>query len=416
MTQYVVVHFGEISTRGRNKPYFVRRLQQNIVESVKHVCELKTKILDSRLLLEVEAECVQEVLTRLSKTFGIAWFAEAEVLPLNYSEIRDHAISLLNDSKRAGSATFGVYARRSNKNWEHTSMELASMLGKETMATTGLKVDLTNPDVTLYVDVVRDAAIMYTSKVRGLRGLPVGVSGKVVHLLSGGVDSAVAAWLLMKRGCEPVNLHFYAASSAEEVLSSKLPKVLKHLSQYSSKGDLLLFPFSPYLVSTLEVSAVYEPVLFRYFMRTVAEKLALKIGALAISTGDSLAQVASQTLENLGVFDHESLLPVLRPLLTYDKQEIIEMAKQIGFFDICASKYKDCCSMISTHPKTKVNKKELRQLSAEIGFEKLAEKVLELGSALSYDRGTDVFKLQTLNEFFKKTGSQTRQSLGSSQE
>lgn len=407
LTQNVVVHFGEISTRGRNKPYFVRRLQQNIVESVNHICETKAEIFDNRILLEVQDGCVPRVLDSLSRVFGVAWFAAAELTPLNYSDIRNRAVSILGRLKNTGSATFGIRARRSNKNWEYTSTELASKLGAEVSSTTGLKVDLTKPDVQLYVDIVRNAAILYTSKVMGPRGLPVGVSGKVVHLLSGGVDSSVAAWLLMKRGCKPVSVHFYAAPSTEEVLNSKMPKILRYFSQYCGRSDLLLIPFSPYHVTTMKVSSEYEPVLFRYFMRTVAEKLASKTKALAISTGDSLAQVASQTLENLGAFDHGSSLPVLRPLLTYDKQEIVEFAKKIGVYDLCGAKYKDCCSMISTHSKTRVGVEEVRQLAVKVGFEQLVKKTLALSWVLSYFPAQTVYKLSTLDEYFEGVEGQT---------
>jgi thiamine biosynthesis protein ThiI len=279
---------------------------------------------DGRYLVETGVP-ESEVEARLSRVFGVAWFAKATVTGADYSSISAEVV----DAARGGAGTFMVAARRSDKSFPIGSVELARRLGSEVVAATDRKVSLSDPSTTIHVDVLKGRALVYAEKMKGPGGLPVGTAGKVMHLFSGGIDSPVAAWLLMKRGCQPVYLHFYSAPDAEYALKSKVAMIVRILTEYSGRSNLLLMPFAEYQVATADAPTDAEPSLFRRFMRMTAETLAPRFSASAISTGDSLSQAASQTLWNIAVFDSGSSLPILRPVLGYDKEEIVALARRM---------------------------------------------------------------------------------------
>lgn len=261
-----------------------------------------------------------------------------------------------------------------------------------------MKVDLTNPEVVIRVDVTKSNAFVYSNKTPGPGGLPVGTAGRVLHLFSGGIDSPVAAWLLMKRGCVPVYLHFYLAPTPRNALDSKVTKQVKVLSSYGGKSTLILIPFAEYQLATAEGPGDLEPSLFRRFMRMTAEALAPALGAVAVSTGDSLSQAASQTLWNLASFDHGSSLPILRPLLAYDKDEIIGMARRISTYDLSLEEYKDCCAIITRHPRTRVKSDLVDEYVRRLRLPELVQTVLDQGTLVSYNPVGDVLKSSNLAE------------------
>jgi tRNA uracil 4-sulfurtransferase len=215
--------------------------------------------------------------------------------------------------------------------------------------------------------------------------LPLGTAGRVMHLFSGGIDSAPAAWLMMKRGSIPVYLHFYLAPTSEYALQSKVLSTVKVLSDYLGKSTLVLVPFADYQLSAGGAPEDLEPSLFRRFMRVTAEALAPYFGASAISTGDSLSQAASQTIWNLASFDAGSSLPVLRPLLSYDKEEVVSLAKRIGTYDLSIQEYKDCCAIVTRHPKTRVKSVVVDRYAERIGFQGLAASSIDKGTLVAYN-------------------------------
>lgn len=386
-----VVHYSEVALKGKNRPEFVRILRRNIIRALAHLGpEIESK--EGRLFVTVDADRA-EVARRLSTVFGTAWFARANVMDADYGLIRD---AVLESARNSGGATFKIDPRRADKSFPLTSMELARKLGAVVGEKTGKRVDLSNPDLAIHVDVIRGRALVYTDKVRGPGGLPVGTAGRAVHLFSGGIDSAVAAWLMMKRGCRPVYLHFYLAPTPEVAVNSKVTKLVKVLSAWGGKSTLVLVPFSEYQLATTDVPAELEPSLFRRFMRMTAECLSPHFRASAVSTGDSLSQTASQTLWNLGVFDQGSSLPVLRPLLSYDKEEVVSLAKRIGTYELSLEEYKDCCAIISRHPRTRAKAGMVSEYARGIGFDGLASKSLGSATLISYSPMADELKVAPL--------------------
>jgi thiamine biosynthesis protein ThiI len=244
----------------------------------------------------------------------------------------------------------------------------------EVLFKAGHKIDVKTPALTVYIDILRDKAIMYFGKTQGLGGLPVGSSGKVLVLLSGGIDSPVAAWLMMKRGCDVDYLHVAATNDTSKILA-----LVKKLQEYSCrKTRLHIASYDEFYKKTFESESRSELVQFRRFIAMLAQKIAEKNDCLGIVTGDNLAQVASQTLENLKAAQSAAELPVYRPVLTYDKSEIIALAQKIGTFGISLQEYKDCCSLVaSKNPETKSKLEKILILEEKMGIGKVVEETLE---------------------------------------
>lgn len=380
MARTFVVHYSEVALKGKNRPEFARTLVRNIKRALWGLEPSVTQS-ESRIFVQVEAD-EPEVSERLSKVFGVSWFAPATSVDHDYDAIL--AATLLQAESLPGK-TFRIETRRADKSFSMSSQQLDRKLGSEVVEMTHRPVKLSHPDATIHVDVLRRRALVYSAKKKGPGGLPVGTAGRVIHLFSGGIDSPVAAWLLMKRGCRPVYLHFYAAPSDDAPLGGKVTGLVRSLSAYGGKSTLLLVPFAEYQLATLGAPGELEPSLFRRFMRMSAEALAPAFHASGLSTGDSLSQAASQTLWNIRTFDEGSTLPVLRPLLTYDKEEIVSLAKSIGTYDLSLEEYKDCCSIVSTHPKTKAKAASVSECAASLGFNDLVWKSFEHGTLVSYD-------------------------------
>ena len=365
---YFIAHYGEIGLKGKNRPFFERALARNIAKAVSDLGRAKVKRLEGRILLEIDAPA-KEVLQKLRRTFGIEYFSPVEVvMDHNYEELSELAVKLAKS--RQGISSFRILAKRSYKGFPMNSMELARKLGSDVVKATGLKVNLKSPDLTVYVEVLSDRFLVYTEKIRGYGGLPVGVTGKVLHMISGGIDSPVAAWLLLRRGCELGYVHFHAYPTAEEAIEAKMGGLFRVLSSYGGDGLVFLVPYYTFHLAQVDLYPKLELVLFKRFMLKVSERLAKKHGYMAISTGESLAQVASQTLHNLVAEVDGMKMEVLRPLLSYTKQDIIELAKEIGTYDLSIKSYTDCCSIVAKHPETKAKPEQLKAAEKEIGLEK----------------------------------------------
>jgi thiamine biosynthesis protein ThiI len=227
-------------------------------------------------------------------------------------------------------------------------------------------------------------------------------------LFSGGIDSPVAAWLLMKRGTRPVYLHFYLAPTPSSAVESKITRLVKVLSAYGGKSTLILVPFAQYQLATAGVPGELEPSLFRRFMRMTAEALSPWFDTVAISTGDSLSQAASQTLWNIAAFDEGSSLPILRPLLSFDKEEIIDLAKKIGTYDLSLEEYKDCCAIITRHPRTRVKGSTITDCVRKYSLQDLVLRTLEDATLVTYNPARDQLRTSPLGAVLPRAMSTRR--------
>jgi thiamine biosynthesis protein ThiI len=365
-----LIHYGELSLKGRNRSLFENKLKENIER------ETGGKITKYRGRLVLEKGNPEH----LKNVFGISWYAEAIKVDKNYESIKKLVLSKVNDHV-TDKNSFGVFVKRADKNFPCTSMELENKIGSEISKTYCLEVNLNSPELSVFIEIADDVYI-YFKKKQGLKGLPVDVSGNVLSLLSGGIDSPVASYLMMKRGCRVNFIHFHVFSSNTQIKNTKMNHVFDALDKYQGGSRIYLVPYFQFEMEILKAQNTrgHELVLFRRFMVKVAERIALQNGFKALVTGDSLGQVASQTMENIAQITKIVSIPVFQPLIAYDKQEIVDLAKKIGTYELSIENYKDCCSIVSSNPRTKANTKQILALEERMNMDEVIEKTLDLVS------------------------------------
>lgn len=362
-----IVHYGEIGLKGLNRPFFVKKLISNIKERVNE----KIEHLSSRIVFQVDSRDLESVKENLEKVFGIEWFCFSYKSSLNINQIKE-LIEKKFDIKR--DQTFKIETKRADKSFYLNSSEINKILGEHVIKKFKCKVSLKSPQKIIYIEIFDKNAYIYFQKFKGLGGLPIGCSGKILNLLSGGIDSPVAAFLLMKRGCMVDNLHFHGFKKFEERDVEKIIKIGKILSEYYKKMKIYFVPFYPFEAEALKINEKYRLVLFRRFMFRFAEIVATNKKYDSLSSGENLAQVASQTIENINIIQRDLKIPVLRPLISNDKKETIELAKRIGTYYISIQKYRDCCSLlIPKHPILRPKLDKIEKLEKKLNIEKIID-------------------------------------------
>jgi tRNA uracil 4-sulfurtransferase len=372
----VVIRYHEIALKGRNRPFFVEKLAQNLRRVFGDVPGVRVRATDGRLTLELpDTQPWEPARERLATVFGIANFSQSLVLPRDLEVVKARAIEALQG--RTGS--FRVEARRSDKTYPMISTAIDREVGGSIRQATGLSVDLDEPDHTVFLEVLRDRILCSTDKYPGAGGFPVGSSGRVLALLSGGIDSPVAAWRMMKRGCRAILAHFHAFPLQDHTTIDKTRELARILARYQFRSRLVLVPFGP--VQQTIVAACPAPlrvVLYRRFMVRIGEVLARRHRARALVTGDSLAQVASQTLDNMAVIDEAATGMILRPLVGMDKEEITRQARSIGTFEISTLPDQDCCQLfVPRSPATAARLEEIQQAESALDVAGLVSQALE---------------------------------------
>lgn len=351
---YILVRYGEIALKGKNRYRFEDRLIRNMRNVLK---DKKIKITKSfgRIFIELNSEDAFEVMDRLKKVFGLVSFSPVKKTTLDIEEIKNTALAMLQEMTPAPN-TFKVEAKRSYKRFPLISPEIQYEIGAHLLRNTdNIKVDVHNPETTVTVEIREEGAYIFTQVVKGVGGMPGQSSGKGMLLLSGGIDSPVAAWFAMKRGVlvEGVHFHTYPVTTEESV--QKVIDLGKILANFSGQFVIHFVPFLEIQKEIREYApeSHYITIMRRIFLR-IADKLAEKRKGLALITGESLAQVASQTLESMNTINHVTNTPIIRPLITMDKTEIIDIAKEIGTYETSIRPFEDCCSLfVPRNPATK---------------------------------------------------------------
>ena len=370
----VLIRYHEIALKKGNRPYFTELLKRNLVSSVKDLGVKEIRSLPARLLLSFKNDVEPELLTRrLAAVFGVANFSLVEQTARDIDELRARILESLNGARFE---SFRIETQRGDKTFPLNSPEINRQLGAAVKEQSGARVDLSNPELTVTVEILPRDAFFGFEKISGAGGLPVGASGRLVALISGGIDSPVAAYRMMKRGCRLIFVHFHSAPYLDKTSQEKVRQLITLLTRHQFLSRLYLIPFGE--IQRQIVTAVNRPlrvVLYRRMMLRIAEAIARKEKAKALVTGESLGQVASQTLENMSVIQQAATLPILRPLVGMDKQEIIDQARRIGTFDISSIPDQDCCQLfVPKHPATKAKLNEAEE----------AESRLELTELLRY--------------------------------
>ncbi|HTN42263.1 MAG TPA: tRNA uracil 4-sulfurtransferase ThiI [Nitrospiria bacterium] len=373
----VVVHYHEIALKGGNRPMFVRRLAENLRKATHDLGGVRVLTPYGRILIQLEQEIAWPVLReRVRGVFGVANFS-----PACRTAREPEAMETFLHAALAGKsfASFRISARRSDKNYPLTSVELNERLGRFVQNKSRARVDLKNPELTIHVELLRKEALVYYEKHDGPGGLPVGVSGPVLSLISGGIDSPVASYFMMKRGCSVAFVHFHGFPYLTKASLEKAEELVQHLTRHQYKSRLYAVAFGE--IQRLIVLSAPPPlrvVLYRRFMVRIAEEIARRERAKAIVTGENLGQVASQTLENLTAIQAAARLPVLRPLIGFDKEEIIDWAKTIGTYPVSIQPDQDCCRLfIPPHPSVAAGIGEVEKAERELNIPDLVKMGLE---------------------------------------
>lgn len=374
--QRVIIHYHEIALKQRNRPMFVRQLLRNIEGMLRGTACSLVRSAEGRVVIHApDANEWPTIRERLGWVFGIANFSLAWQSDRQVENLAATALQALV-GRRARS--FAVRVKRADKSYPLTSPEIARQVGKLLQDQLGWKVDLEQPDVEVFIEVLAREAFVSVERHRGLGGLPVGVSGTVVTLLSGGIDSPVAAWRMMGRGCRVEFVHFSGAPYQDRRSLEKAQELVQLLTRYQLHSRLHAVAFGE--IQRQIVTAVARPyrvVLYRRMMLRIAAELAARVGARALVTGESLGQVASQTLENLAAVEDAVDLMVLRPLIAMDKNEIRAQAERIGTYEISIRPDQDCCQLfVPPLPATRMSATEARRAEEPLNIAQLVADAL----------------------------------------
>ena len=373
MQRYLIIHYGEIFLKGENRDFFIKQLINNINQVFADYSGVWLKHLANRIIILLEDEYdLGKIKTELKKVFGIEYFAFAWNSKQDYKKIEANILDLVKEEKFK---TFRISARRTNKKYPKNSQQLEIDLGAAVVEKFKKKVDLEEFDLEVHLDIVREFAFIYFEKHECFGGLPVGVSGKLLCLLSGGIDSPVAANLMQKRGASIVYINFDSYPSTPKENQGKVKDLVKVLNQYQFNSKLYLVPFLKIQKEVVKkVPAEYRVVFYRRMMLRIARKIALKENILALVTGESLGQVASQTIENIWAINEAIDLPILRPLIGFNKEEISNIAQKINTYDISIQPFADCCSLfVPRHPVTKADLNLILDTEKDWDFQPLLE-------------------------------------------
>jgi len=378
-----LIHYHEIGLKGRNRASFEARLRSNLTFAVRDLGASPAVRIAGRFLVPIDAAASAEsILEACANVPGVMHVSDALVLSREMHDVRKAAASVLaaaiESRGREAVRTFAVDARRSSTDHQVSGTQMNVDVGAHLQRVFGLDVDLDAPDVTVQIEVVQGAAYVYERRLPGPGGLPVGTSGTVVALLSAGIDSPVAAWRMVKRGAVVVGVHFSGAPQTADTSTADVFEIAGSLAPHGGIGRVYAVPFGD-LQRTIasECPPSLRVLLYRRLMLRVAEAVAATEGAKALVTGESLGQVASQTLDNIAAVDAAATLPVLRPLVGSDKSEIIAEAQRIGTFAISTRPHEDCCTLfMPRNPATHATVDEVEAAEASLDLPAMVAEAL----------------------------------------
>lgn len=374
----LIVRCGEVALKGMNKPYFERMLVDRIRRNLKAFKGVDIKRQEGLIFVRAEKDLdIDAIIKETAKVFGVASISKAVEAEPNLDAIGEAAVEyMMNLIETRGVETFKVEAKRADKNFPIKSPEIGRIIGaKVLVGCKVLKVNVHEPDVLLHVDVRHDKAYIYEGKVNGFGGLPLGTNGKGMVLLSGGIDSPVAAWMMAKRGMMIEAVHFHSYPYTSPRAQEKVEDLAKILATYVGKfkmHTINLLPIQEQIV--MNCPEEETTILVRRFMMRIAEKIAEKNDCMMLITGENLGQVASQTAESLVVTDASVSKPVMRPLIAMDKTDIMDKAKEIGTYEKSIEPYEDCCTVfLPKHPTTKPKLEKILESESKLDCEALIE-------------------------------------------
>lgn len=349
----VLIRYGELSTKGKNRKDFITRLFHNVKYALRDYPNLTYQKTHDRIYIKLTNEDTDEISAKLQRVFGISSFSFTEKVESNIEEIKKTCLRIASESNKK---TFKMMAKRHDKSFPMISDEINRACAGEILHNTDLTVDVHNPELLIRVEVHEKYTYITSDKIKGAGGYPAGINGKVLLLLSGGIDSPVAAYELMKRGLFVEAIHFASPPYTSEAARNKVLKLAEMMSEYQGSMRVHVINFTDIQLNIYKTAGdPYAVTIMRRMMYRLAERVAKASHCLAIGTGESVGQVASQTLESIAVINETITMPVLRPLVCFDKVEIIDLARHIGTYETSILPFEDCCTIFDpknpvTHP------------------------------------------------------------------
>ena len=381
MERIILVRYTEIHLKGLNRPFFEKKLISNMKGALRGI---PSKIAHEQGRIYVHSipeDSFDTAVDRLTRVFGIHSLSPAYVVDKDWDNVINTCAELMQqeiERRGGGPASFKVFARRSDKHYFMNSDAINHEMGYQMLIRfPELHVDIRKPEISLCIEI-RDSAYIYCSEIPCANGMPVGSAGKATLLISGGIDSPVAGYMMAKRGLTLSAVHFYSYPYTSERARDKVIDLAKLLSRYALPIRLYLVPFTDIQMKIYDDCPEKETtVLMRRLMMKIAERIAEGEGSRALITGESLGQVASQTLESLCVTDDAVSMPVFRPLIGFDKDEIMDLSRKIGTYETSILPYEDCCTVfVPKHPVTKPVLEDIRASEAAVDFAPLIEKAI----------------------------------------
>jgi len=387
MEKIAIAKYQEIALKGKNRPMFTRALLQALRATPDSIGITGIKHLNSRIIVELTPDYKwTEIASHLGRIFGIEKFSLATRLPADLEAIKTAITEEIQPYRNV--SNFRIKVARADKAFPMKSKDIEVALGAFVQEMTNLPVSLKHAELTITIEIVPGEAYLYFGQTPGLGGLPPGVSGKLVCLMSGGIDSPVAAFRMMKRGAQVVFVHFHAFPLLWGISRDKVDAMLHILSRYQQQSRLYLIPFASLQQSiALSVNPRFRVIAYRRMMVRIAESIAKKERASGLVTGDSLGQVASQTLENLATVGDVATIPILRPLIGMTKNEIIKESQSIGTYDISIEPDEDCCTLfVPRNPVTRSTPEQMAAIEQKFDVEALIETGVTSAEIKKYSR------------------------------
>ncbi|MFC4355902.1 tRNA uracil 4-sulfurtransferase ThiI [Chryseomicrobium palamuruense] len=375
----LLIRYGELSTKGRNRRQFTNRLRDNIRFSFEDVPTLKLQAERDRMFLRTTSEeDMQTLLKRLPTVFGIQSFSPVAYAEKDIDAIANVAIDILSEIELTGK-TFKVTVKRSDKSFPLETNEIQHLVASQVLRKfEGLKAQMKNPDYTVRIEILKEGAYISAQTIQGAGGMPVGSNGRSLLMLSGGIDSPVAGYQMLKRGVRLDAIHFHSPPYTSERSLDKVKMLAEKLSHFGATVRLHVIPFTEIQEAIQQqIPKNVSMTTTRRLMLKIADQVREDIGALAIVTGESLGQVASQTLESLTAINEVTSTPILRPLIAEDKTTIIRLAQEIGTYETSILPFEDCCTIfVPSSPKTKPKLEKVQFYESFEAFDEMAEKAV----------------------------------------
>lgn len=381
MYDRILVRYGDLTLKGKNKRIFVERVNSLIKEKINNP-NIEFEKNHDRLYIVLNGEDHEEIINGLNKVSGLSSYSLVSKSEQDIEKIKETALELVTKEIENRSLTFKVESKRSDKNYPFQSPEISKIIAAHVLRNTdNLTVDVHNPELTLTIEVRLNAAFLYFKKIKGMGGFPVGVAGKGLLMLSGGIDSPVAGFLSMKQGIQIEAIHFESTPLTSIESAQKVIDLTEIISAFApnSKIKLHMVPFQEIHVALINyIPESYNITIMRRMMYRIAEAIAKRNHCIVLINGESVGQVASQTLQSMSVITSVTNMTIIRPLITYDKLDIVKISKEIGCYNTSIKPFEDCCTVyVPKSPTTAPNLKRCLEFELKYDFSPLVESAIE---------------------------------------